>query len=80
MFGIGLLFQYGGAYPALLGMGFAAYMPGMRHAFDADHIAAIDDTVRVMVQNRHRPLGVGFFFTLGHSTIVLSLTVAPPPR
>jgi high-affinity nickel-transport protein len=73
--GLGLLFHYGHAYPALLGLGFAAYMLGMRHAFDADHIAAIDDTVRLMLQQGKRPLGVGFFFSLGHSTIVLLLAV-----
>lgn len=74
--GIGLLWHYGHAHPALLGLGFAAYMLGLRHAFDADHIAAIDDTVRLMLQQGQRPLGVGFFFSLGHSTIVLLLAVA----
>ena len=63
-------------YPALVGLGFAAYAFGLRHAFDADHIAAIDDTVRYMLQKGKRPLGVGFFFSLGHSTIVLALAIA----
>ncbi len=76
MLGIGLLLVRGGAHPALLGTGFAAYMLGMRHAFDADHIAAIDDTVRFMLQKGRRPLGVGFFFSLGHSSIVLVLATA----
>jgi high-affinity nickel-transport protein len=74
--GIGLLLHYGHSHAALLGLGFAAYMLGLRHAFDADHIAAIDDTVRLMVQNGGRPLGVGFCFSLGHSSIVLALAVA----
>jgi high-affinity nickel-transport protein len=51
-------------------------MFGLRHAFDADHIAAVDDTVRYMLQKGKRPLGVGFFFSLGHSTVVLALAVA----
>jgi high-affinity nickel-transport protein len=74
--GIGLLLYYGHAHPSLLGLGIAAYMLGLRHAFDADHIAAIDDTVRLMLQKGRRPLGVGLFFSLGHSTIVLVLAVA----
>ena len=59
-----------------VGTGALAYTLGMRHAFDADHIAAIDDTVRYMLQKGKRPLGVGFFFSLGHSTIVLLLAGA----
>lgn len=55
--------------------GTAAYALGIRHAFDADHIAAIDDTTRLMVQRGKRPVGVGFFFSLGHSTVVLVLAV-----
>ena len=74
--GIMALLVHGGEYPALLGLGFAAYMFGLRHAFDADHIAAVDDTVRFMLQQGRRPLGVGFFFSLGHSTIVLALAIA----
>jgi high-affinity nickel-transport protein len=56
-------------------MGFAAYMFGLRHAFDADHIAAVDDTVRFMLQKGKRPLGIGFFFSLGHSTIVFAMAL-----
>jgi nickel/cobalt transporter (NiCoT) family protein len=63
-------------YPQLVGLGFVAYMFGLRHAFDADHIAAVDDTVRYMLQKGKRPLGIGFFFSLGHSTVVLALAVA----
>jgi high-affinity nickel-transport protein len=58
-----------------LGAGALAYTLGMRHAFDADHIAAIDNTTRKLVHEGQRPLGVGFFFSLGHSTIVLLVAV-----
>ncbi|MBO0661542.1 HoxN/HupN/NixA family nickel/cobalt transporter [Jiella sp. MQZ9-1] len=61
--------------PALLGTAFLAYMFGLRHAFDADHIAAIDNVVRKLVQSGKKPLSVGFFFSLGHSTIVVAATV-----
>src|SRR5580700_1416847 len=74
--GWGTYLHYAGRYPQLIGLGFVAYMFGLRHAFDADHIAAVDDTVRFMLQRGKKPLGVGFFFSLGHSTIVLSLAVA----
>ncbi|MGH3319594.1 MAG: HoxN/HupN/NixA family nickel/cobalt transporter [Streptosporangiaceae bacterium] len=57
------------------GAGALAYSFGLRHAFDADHISAIDDTTRLMLQKGRRPLGVGFFFSLGHSTIVFALAV-----
>jgi high-affinity nickel-transport protein len=57
------------------GAGTLAYTLGMRHAFDADHIAAIDDTTRLMLQRGRRPLGVGFFFALGHSSVVLALSL-----
>src|SRR4030081_2911512 len=73
--GWGLYLHYAQSYPALVGLGFAAYMFGLRHAFDADHIAAVDDTVRFMLQKGKQPLGVGFFFSLGHSTVVLALSV-----
>jgi high-affinity nickel-transport protein len=73
--GWGLYLHYAASYPALVGLGFVAYMFGLRHAFDADHIAAVDDTVRFMLQKGKSPLGVGFFFSLGHATIVLGLAV-----
>ncbi len=57
------------------GAGALAYSFGLRHAFDADHISAIDDTTRLMLAKRRKPLAVGLFFSLGHSTIVLSLSV-----
>ena len=58
------------------GTGVLAYTLGMRHAFDADHIAAIDNTTRKLVQDGERPLSVGFFFSLGHSSVVFALAVA----
>jgi len=58
-----------------IGTGILAYTLGMRHAFDADHIAAIDNTTRKLVNEDKRPLGVGFFFSLGHSTVVFVLAV-----
>jgi high-affinity nickel-transport protein len=60
----------------MAGLGALAYSLGLRHAFDADHISAIDDTARFLIQKGKQPFGVGFFFSLGHSTIVLAMTVA----
>jgi nickel/cobalt transporter (NiCoT) family protein len=57
------------------GTGALAYTLGMRHAFDADHIAAIDNTTRKLVNEGKRPLSVGFFFSLGHSSVVFALAV-----
>jgi high-affinity nickel-transport protein len=56
-----------------LGLGITAYTLGLRHAFDADHIGAIDNTTRKLMADGQRPLSVGFFFSLGHSTIVFLL-------
>ncbi|WP_043268824.1 HoxN/HupN/NixA family nickel/cobalt transporter [Streptomyces sp. CT34] len=56
-----------------LGLGVTAYTLGMRHAFDADHIAAIDNTTRKLMADGKRPISVGFWFALGHSSIVLLL-------
>ncbi len=75
MVGWGTYLHYASRYPQLVGLGFVAYMFGLRHAFDADHIAAVDDTVRFMLQKGKQPLGVGFFFSLGHSTVVLALSI-----
>ena len=58
-----------------VGIGVTAYTLGMRHAFDADHIGAIDNTTRKLMHDGQRPLSVGFFFALGHSTVVLALGV-----
>lgn len=63
-------------YPILLGTALLAYTFGLRHAVDADHIAAIDNVTRKMMQEGKRPLTVGLFFSLGHSTIVVALSVA----
>ena len=60
---------------AFAGAGVLAYVLGIRHAFDADHIAAIDDTTRLMVQRGRRPVGVGFFFAMGHSSVVVALAL-----
>jgi high-affinity nickel-transport protein len=57
------------------GTGALAYTLGMRHAFDADHIAAIDNTTRKLLAEGQRPLSVGFFFSLGHSSVVFALSV-----
>ena len=63
-------------YPALLGVALLAYTLGLRHSVDADHISAIDNVTRKLMQENKRPVAVGFFFSLGHSTIVVALTVA----
>ena len=63
-------------YPLLLGNSFLAYSFGLRHAVDADHIAAIDNATRKLMSQGQRPVGVGFFFSLGHSTIVFGLSAA----
>jgi high-affinity nickel-transport protein len=63
-------------YPLLLGTTLLAYTFGLRHAVDADHIAAIDNVTRKLMQQGQRPVGVGFFFSLGHSTVVVGLSVA----
>jgi high-affinity nickel-transport protein len=57
------------------GIGVAAYTLGLRHAFDADHISAIDNTTRKLMSEGKRPLSVGFWFSLGHSTIVFALSL-----
>jgi len=58
-----------------VGLGATAYVLGMRHAFDVDHIAAIDNTTRALMERNQRPLSVGFWFSLGHSSIVFGLCV-----
>ncbi len=58
-------------YPVLLGTAFLAYSFGLRHAVDADHIAAIDNVTRKLMQEGKRPVAVGFMFSLGHSTVVV---------
>jgi nickel/cobalt transporter (NiCoT) family protein len=66
----------GGIGAAGLGAGWIAYLLGVRHAFDADHIAAIDNVTRRLRAAGQRPAGVGLFFSLGHSAVVLLLTAA----
>ncbi len=63
-------------YPVLLGTAFLAYSFGLRHAVDADHIAAIDNVTRKLMQEGKRPVAVGFMFSMGHSTIVLLGSIA----
>jgi high-affinity nickel-transport protein len=58
-----------------VGIGLTAYMLGVRHAFDADHIAAIDNTTRKLMQEAKRPVSVGFWFSCGHSSVVFALTL-----
>jgi high-affinity nickel-transport protein len=66
-------FSLGGSGVFGIGVGITAYTLGMRHAFDADHIGAIDNTTRKLMSDGQRPLSVGFFFSLGHSSIVFAL-------
>ena len=65
----------GNAGVLTLGIGVTAYTLGLRHAFDADHISAIDNTTRKLMAEGKRPLSVGFWFSLGHSTIVFALAL-----
>ncbi len=74
--GWGLLLAYGATHPGFLALGGLAYTFGLRHAFDADHITAIDNTTRKLLQSGRKPVGVGFFFSLGHSTVVFLIAVA----
>lgn len=62
-------------YPLLIGTSVLAYSFGLRHAVDADHIAAIDNVTRKLMQENKRPVAVGFFFSLGHSTIVVAMSI-----
>lgn len=74
--GFGLLLSVAPRYPVLLGLGSVAYTFGLRHAFDADHISAIDNVTRKLLQGGKRPVGVGFFFSMGHSAVVFLLSIA----
>src|SRR3954471_17046533 len=85
--GLGILFGFvapqhfhlGGDQPVFtIGVGVLAYTFGLRHAFDADHIAAVDNTTRKLIADQNpdrKPLSVGFWFSLGHSTIVFGLAL-----
>jgi high-affinity nickel-transport protein len=65
-----------GHQPVLMGTAVLAYSLGLRHAIDADHIAAIDNVTRKLMQEGQRPVAVGFFFALGHSTVVVVASIA----
>ena len=69
------LFTVVPAHPTFIGMGIAAYVFGVRHAFDIDHIAAVDNTIRKLVAQKKDSRGVGLYFSLGHSTVVFLLAV-----
>lgn len=77
--GWALYLSYAHAVPtssAYVGAGVLAYVLGIRHAFDADHISAIDDSARLIVNKGGRPFSLGFFFAMGHSSVVLIMCVA----
>ena len=71
-----LLLAVAPQHPKMAGLGVLAYTLGLRHAFDADHIAAIDNTTRKFLQEGKKQVGTGFFFSLGHSTVVAVLALA----
>jgi len=82
-FGIFIAFVVPGHYKGYgIGLSVLAYTLGLRHAFDADHISAIDNTTRKLMNERHgvegshRPLSIGYWFSLGHSTIVVAIGIA----
>src|SRR5271154_3013958 len=75
-FGVFILFVIPSHYKGLgIGVSVLAYTLGLRHAFDADHISAIDNTTRKLMNEGRKPLSVGYFFSLGHSTIVVAIGV-----
>ncbi len=76
LFGFFASFEIGRVAIVLAGMGLVSYILGLRHGVDADHIAAIDNTTRKLMHENKRPLTVGTWFSLGHSTIVVGLIVA----
>jgi cobaltochelatase CobN len=75
LLGWGLVAAHAAAHPGLAGVALLAYTLGLRHAFDADHLAAIDNTTRRLRDHGERPVAVGFFFALGHASVVLVLVV-----
>jgi len=76
VFGFLMSFAIGRVAIVLAGLGLVSYVFGLRHGVDADHIAAIDNTTRKLMQENKRPLTVGTWFSLGHSTIVVGLIIA----
>ncbi|AGK95803.1 high-affinity nickel-transporter, HoxN/HupN/NixA family [Clostridium pasteurianum BC1] len=73
--GIAILVAHAGKHPEMMGFGFLVYTLGLRHAFDADHIAAIDNTIRKLTEQKEESTGVGFFFSLGHSSVVFIMVI-----
>ena len=63
-----------------LGVAITAWFLGFRHAFDADHISCIDNTTRKLMADGKRPLGTGFFFSFGHSTVIMAVGVGHHDR
>jgi high-affinity nickel-transport protein len=76
LIGVILLLSCARMYPELLGMGLLSFTLGLSHAFDIDHISAIDNMIRKLIQQQKNPRGVGFFFSLGHSTVVIIMALA----
>jgi high-affinity nickel-transport protein len=74
--GWGLLWVFARRDPAFAGLGVVAYALGLRHAFDVDHLAAIDNTTRNLLARKRSAVGVGFFFSVGHSSVVVALVAA----
>ncbi|MCL3986565.1 HoxN/HupN/NixA family nickel/cobalt transporter [Limosilactobacillus fermentum] len=76
LLGIGLLLVAAQSAPKFVGLGVLAYTLGLRHAFDADHISAIDNTVRRLLNQNESAYGVGWYFSIGHSTVVFLMILA----
>jgi nickel/cobalt transporter (NiCoT) family protein len=74
-FGLAVTFYVGRAFGIFIGLGILAYTLGLRHGVDADHICAIDNTTRKLLQQGKKPYTVGTWFSLGHSTIVMGMLV-----
>ncbi|MFW0884119.1 HoxN/HupN/NixA family nickel/cobalt transporter [Candidatus Acidulodesulfobacterium sp. H_13] len=75
LFSVIILFERAGVFPVLFSLGLLAVFFGLKHALDADHIAAIDNTTRKLINDGKKPVGVGFFFSLGHSLSIFALTI-----
>lgn len=75
LFSVIILIDRSRVFPTLLSLGTLAFFFGLKHALDADHIAAIDNTTRKLMNDGKKPVGVGFFFSLGHSLSVFILTI-----
>ena len=75
LFSVIILIDRSRVFPALLSLGTLAFFFGLKHAMDADHIAAIDNTTRKLMNDGQKPIGVGFFFSIGHALSVFVLTI-----